>query len=84
MSLIENPTWTLADRLRRARLLAGLEQAELAQKVGASRASISNYETGKAQPTATVFVLWAEATGQTLEWLAEGIVRPKGFEPLAF
>ena len=64
--------------------MAGLEQAELAAKVGSSRTTISNYETGRSEPTATVFVLIAEATGASLDWLALGVVRPEGFEPPAY
>jgi transcriptional regulator with XRE-family HTH domain len=81
MTMLDNRTWTLAERLKKARQLAGMEQAQLAEAVGVSRVSISNYELGKTEPTVTTFVLWAEATGATLEWLAEGVVRPEGFEP---
>lgn len=99
MTMMDNPTWTLTDRLRKARLLAGLEQSDLAEMLRVSRNSISNYENGKTEPSATTFVRWAAATGVTLEWLAEGIrvndktpaeagvledVRPKGFEPPTF
>ncbi|MGG7509424.1 helix-turn-helix domain-containing protein [Plantibacter sp. YIM 135249] len=76
MTMIDNPTWTLSDRLKKARLLAGLEQAELAARIGASRTSISNYETGRNEPTVSVFVAWSRVTGAPLEWLAEG-VKPK-------
>ena len=81
MTMLDNRTWTLAKRLKNARLLAGLEQAELAKLIGASRNSISNYENGHTEPSVTTFVLWAEATSASLEWLAEGVVRPEGFEP---
>ena len=99
MTMMDNPTWTLVDRLRKSRLLAGLEQADLADMIGVSRNSISNYENGKTELSATTFVRWAAATGVTLDWLAEGLnaktapanaetvsttVRPKGFEPLTF
>lgn len=84
MTILDVKTWTLAERLKRARLVAGLEQAELSELIGASRASISNYENGRTEPTASTFVLWAEATGASLEWLAQGVVRPEGFEPPAY
>lgn len=73
MTIMDNPTWTLTDRLRKSRLLAGLEQAEIAELVGVSRNSVSNYENGKTELTATTFVRWAHATGVTLDWLAEGV-----------
>lgn len=90
--------WTLAQRLKFARAGAGLDQQQIAEAVGASRPSVSGYERGLTEPSASVFVRWANATGVTLDWLAEGvetemapadnggsqIVRPKGFEPLTF
>lgn len=66
-------SWTLSQRLKFARVGAGLDQAELGARVGAARASISNYERGLADPPASVFVRWAGATGVTLDWLAEGV-----------
>lgn len=66
-------TGTLAGRLRRARLIAGLEQAELAQLLGVARTSVSNYERGRHEPGASTFVHWAQATGTSLDWLAGGV-----------
>ena len=91
-------SWTLAQRLKFARVGAGFDQQEIADRVGASRPSVSGYERGLTEPSASVFVRWANATGVTLDWLAEGVetqktptlaseglaVRPKGFEPLTF
>ncbi|WP_350348027.1 helix-turn-helix transcriptional regulator [Agromyces sp. G08B096] len=95
---VETPTGTLAERLRKARLLADLDQNELAAQLGIARNSISNYETGRSEPSASTFVRWAQITGVTLEWLAEGVnaktapvetgavrsVRPEGLEPPTF
>lgn len=74
MTMIDNPTWTLSERLRRSRLLAGLEQKDVAAALGVNRATVSLWETGKSEPSATNFVLWAQATGQPIEWLAEGVM----------
>ncbi len=71
--MIENPAWTLLDRLKYARLLAGMEQAEIAARLGVARTTVSAWETGRTEPSATNFVRWAHVTGQPLEWLAEGI-----------
>jgi transcriptional regulator with XRE-family HTH domain len=71
--MIENPAWTLVDRLKYARLLAGLEQAEIAARLGVARTTVSAWETGRTEPSATNFVRWAHVTGQPLEWLAEGV-----------
>lgn len=62
---------TLAQRLRAARLIAGLEQAEIAKQLRVARTTVSTWEQGKTEPSATHFVQWALITGQPLEWLAE-------------
>jgi transcriptional regulator with XRE-family HTH domain len=40
----------LNKRLRTARLLQGLTQLELAEKVGVKEIEVSRFETGRAQP----------------------------------
>lgn len=64
------PTWTLADRLRKARIYAGYDQTELEARTGISRQSISNYENGRTVPSRPVLLSWAIACGVDLEWLA--------------
>lgn len=56
----------LGDRLKLRRIKANFNQAELASRVGLSRASISNIENGR-QPV-TIQTLWriAQALGLTL------------------
>ena len=66
------PQWTLADRLRKAREEAGLEQLELAEISGISRAAISNAERGSTTPHRSTLMLWAMATGVSLEWIQTG------------
>lgn len=66
------PEWTLGDRLRKARLHAGLEQSELAAQTGISRASIVNYENGHTTPSRPSVLSWALCTGVSLEWLMGG------------
>lgn len=73
MTMIENPAWTLTDRLRRSRLLAGLEQGDIAARLGVARTTVSAWETGKTEPSASNFVRWAAIVGQPLEWFAEGV-----------
>lgn len=63
------PEWTLGERLRKSRGDAELEQQELADRIGASRQSISNWETGKNRPRLYVMRSWALATGVPLWWL---------------
>lgn len=63
------PTWTLGDRMRKARVMAGLEQADMAEQLGVSRPTISGWERDRTEPRATQLLAWAEATGHNIEWL---------------
>ena len=63
------PVWTLGDRLRKARLEAGLEQAQLAAELGIARNSVATYENGRTKPRRPVLLAWAMRTGVSLEWL---------------
>jgi transcriptional regulator with XRE-family HTH domain len=79
------PTWTAADRFRKAREHAGLDQGQLAEATGLARQTVSNYERGAtSRPRRAVANLWAMATGVPAGWLLEGEVRPEGFEPPTF
>lgn len=88
------PEWTLTDRLRKAREHAGLEQLDLAQTAGISRAAISAAENGRNVPHRSTLMLWALATGVSVEWLETGEApseegasdgaRSKGLEPPTF
>lgn len=44
------PTWTLGDRLRKARMHAGPDQGQLAEVTGIHRNTISSYEADRAIP----------------------------------
>lgn len=70
------PDWTLGDRLRKAREHAGMEQGELASRIGVSRNTISNYELGRGQRPPKVIVLraWAHECGVPYEWLTDGFL----------
>jgi len=65
------PVWTLSDKLRKARLEAGLEQAELASEIGISRNTVTNYEAGRTEPRRPVLLAWAMRTGVALDWLTQ-------------
>ncbi len=71
--MLDNPTWTLVDRLRKSRILADLDQGQVADLIGVARNTVSNWERGRSEPTVTYFVRWANATGVTLDWLAAGV-----------
>lgn len=67
------PVWTLGDRLRKAREFAGLDQDELAERIGISRGTVSNYELGRGQrpPKRIVINAWAEVTNVPVSWLTD-------------
>ncbi|TYL53161.1 helix-turn-helix domain-containing protein [Agromyces mariniharenae] len=64
------PAWSLSDRLRKAREEAGLEQGELAELAGLSRATISAAENGHRRPAKATIAMWALATGVSRDWLS--------------
>ena len=66
------PEFGLADRLRKARELAELDQSEIARDLGASRATISNAERGTHAARRSLVIAWAMRTGVNLRWLETG------------
>ena len=66
------PDITVPHRLRIARETAGLDQNELADKMGVSRGTISNAENGRRIPRKIVVNAWSSATGVSKEWLLTG------------
>jgi transcriptional regulator with XRE-family HTH domain len=70
--IVRVPTWTIGDLLRKAREHAGLEQMELAEELGISRATVSNYERGHVRPRKAVVMAWAMRTGVPVAWLQTG------------
>ena len=66
------PEWTLGDRLKKARLHAGLEQTELSAETGIARSSIVRYEKDQARPSRAMLIAWALSTDVDFEWLVGG------------
>lgn len=66
------PQFTLQDRLRKAREYAGLDQQELADRMGVSRGTIGNSEGGHVKVRAITIRAWAMATGVDAAWLEHG------------
>lgn len=63
------PEWTLGDRLRKAREVAGLSQQQLATELGVARRTISAYEVGERTPRAVVVRAWAIRCSVPENWL---------------
>lgn len=66
------PPITLPTRLRMAREWRELDQQDVADEMGISRATVSNYETGKTKPGKMALNAWAVATRVDVEWLKTG------------
>ena len=66
------PEFTINDRLRKAREIAGLEQSELADRMGVSRGTVGNNESGKVSVRPITIKAWALATGVDAHWLETG------------
>lgn len=59
------------DNLRRARLRAGLTQAQVATMAGLSRAAYANIELGRKNPSLGIAIRIAHVLGQPVEALFE-------------
>lgn len=62
------PVWTLQDRIAKARNHAGLNQGELAEKLGVSRNTLNRWENGSRNPSVKNLQALAEVTGVPLGW----------------
>lgn len=79
------PTWTLQDRIRKAREHAGLKQEELAQKLETTRQTLGRWENGSHAPTEKNLQALAEATGVPVEWFyQDGTQQPSQATPQRF
>lgn len=67
---------SFSDRLREARKRSGLTQMQIAEKLGITAQSYSQYETGKRQPKAETLKRIANALG-----VLPGDLRQDGFYP---
>jgi len=66
--------FALAAEVAKARLRAGLSQAELARRMNTTQSSIARLESGRSRPSTSTLARFAEATGHRLKI---------GFEPIA-
>lgn len=75
------PSWTVGDRMRKAREHADLSQVQLSDRTGVGRTTIVSYETGKTQPSRPNLQSWALATGIPYEWICHGDTSPCDYRP---
>ena len=63
---------SIGERIRAARKAAGLNQAELALRVGVSQPAVANWEAGVHDPRRLMLAKLAESLDVKQEWLASG------------
>ena len=63
---------TIGERIRQARKALGLNQAELALRLGVSQPAVANWESGIHDPRRLMLAKLAEALNAPLEYLAQG------------
>jgi ribosome-binding protein aMBF1 (putative translation factor) len=61
------PEFEISAELVRARLRAGLSQAELAARMGTSQSAIARLESGQTLPSTKTLLRFAQATGSRFE-----------------
>lgn len=71
--MIQIAAATPAELLKGTRGAAGLTTREIGAKVGVSASTVSAWERGAGEPSATQFILWARATKQPLDQMIEGL-----------
>lgn len=73
------PVWTMGDRLRKAREIANIGVAEMAERLDRQRKAVSRYERSRIVDQ-LVLRAYAQETGVSYTWLATGM-EPHGGEP---
>lgn len=61
------PEFEIAAELIRARVRAGLSQAELAQRMKTSQSAVARLESGQTLPSTKTLLRFAEATGSKVK-----------------
>ena len=66
------PQWTLGDRLGKSLDHAGMGMQEMADYLGVSRNSVSNWVHGRVPPNQRTLLLWSMRTGVDIDWITRG------------
>ena len=64
--------WTFEDRLLKSLRASGVGTSEMAEHLGVSRATITNWTSGRTSPTKGMIRAWAQLTGVPFDWLLTG------------
>lgn len=78
---MKKTTSSFRRRLRAARELRGLSQADLADRAGLLQSAVSHYETGSRRPSFTNLRRIAEAMEVTTDYLVGRAKRPDVVDP---
>lgn len=65
------PEWTTGDRMAKAREIAGLNQQQMAERMGVKRTTLSAWERGENQPRNYLSIIdqWGDITGVDPAWI---------------
>lgn len=69
MTDIQTPTWTLGDRLRKARTSVDVTNQDMADILGVERNTVSRWEHDQTVPTRAILLAYAMRTGVPVWWL---------------
>ena len=75
------PVWDTADRMRKALRDSGASVSMVADYLGVSRTSVSNWINGRVEPGTQTLRLWAGFTGVSFRWLCHGFDGPHPPQP---
>jgi len=82
MRYSSTPLTQLRDRIKAARILAGMSQPELAAKLGVGEQTVKRREYGTAPVSTEALMALAQATGVPLAWIVEGFSDEQVNQPL--
>jgi transcriptional regulator with XRE-family HTH domain len=74
------PEWQVGDRMRKSLQRADMTSLDMADYLGVSQTSVSNWINCRHEPTKQTLLLWAMRTGVPYEWLATGCT-PRDLNP---
>ena len=60
---------TIGELLSKLRRDVGMDQDEIAVRLGIARNTVSNYERGRSMPPLDVVYGWSRITGVSIEWI---------------
>jgi len=75
------PEWDVADRMRKALRHADVGVQEIADYLGVSRNTVSNWINGRIRPGVRDVRLWALRTGVPYYWLCHASLTPCAHRP---